>query len=192
MRKDIVIRPENVNDFSEIDALIKRSFAEGTNYSDGTDVIELVKEIRGAKYYIPELSFVAELDGKLVGHFMFSHFPLSSSAKQADYDKSIIKTDTVMLAPVAVHADYLRQGIGLTMLELGIQKVKKMGYKGIQVEGNPAFYNRLGFETSSKYNIYPTSGWPLEMPECMMYMETYPGSLSGISGYVIYDMYKNA
>ena len=192
MREDITIRLENVNDFSEIDALVKRSFVEGTNYSDGTDVIELIREIRTGKYYIPELSFVAELDGKLVGHFMFSHFPLSSSAKQADYDKSIIKTDTVMLAPVAVHADYLRQGIGLTMLKLGIQKVKEMGYKGIQVEGNPAFYNKLGFETSSKYNIYPTSGWPLERPECMMYMENYPGSLKGISGYVIYDMYEHA
>lgn len=192
MRDDITIRPENENDYNEIEILIKHSFTKGTNYSDGTDVIELIKEIRAGKYYIPELSFVAELDGKLAGHFMFSHFPLSASAKQADYDKTIIKTDTVMLAPVAVHADYLKQGVGSTMLKLGIQKVKEMGYKGIQVEGNPAFYNKVGFETSSKYNIYPTSGWPLERPECMMYMETYPGSLEGISGYVIYDMYKHA
>lgn len=192
MRDDITIRPEEEKDFNEIDKLVIDSFTKGTNYSDGSDVVLLIKEIRAGKYYIPELSFVAELDGKIVGHFMFSHFPLSSSPTQANYDRDIVRTEIVMLAPVSVHGDYLRQGIGSTMLKLGIEKVKEMGYKGIQVEGDPAFYNKVGFVTSAKYNIHPTSGWALENPECMMYMETYPGSLKGISGYVIYDMYKNA
>jgi putative acetyltransferase len=191
MRKDIIIRQENKKDFDEINKLVIYSFTEGTNYSDGTDVVALIKEIRDGQYYIPKLSQVAEINGKIVGHFMFSHFPLSSTAKKADYDKSIIKTETVMLAPVSVHADYLRQGVGSTMIKLGIQKVKDDGYKGIQVEGNPAFYNTLGFITSSKFNIYPTSGWPMQSPECMMYQETHPGSLEGISGYVIFDMYQN-
>lgn len=192
MRNDVTIRPEKREDFDEINELVIRSFSEGTNYSDGKGEVALIEEIRNGKYYIPELSFVAEINGKIVGHFMFSHFPLSSSADVADYDRDIVRTDTVMLAPVSVHADYLRQGVGTAMLKLGIERVKALGYKGIQVEGNPAFYNTLGFETSSKFNIYPTSGWPMERPECMMYMETYPGSLSGISGYVIYDMYKHA
>jgi putative acetyltransferase len=192
MKNDITIRAEIVNDYEEIDNLVTRSFTEGTDYSDGTDIIALIKEIRAGQYYIPELSLVAEMNGKMVGHFMFSHFPLSTSAKEANYDRSIVKTDIVMLAPVSVHADFFRQGVGSTMIELGIKKVKENGYKGIQVEGNPAFYNKLGFVTSSKYNIYPTSGWPVTNPECMMYMETYPGSLEGISGYVIYNMYENA
>lgn len=192
MRTDISIRPEEEKDFDEIDQMVRDSFTKGTNYSDGSDVVALIKEIRAGKYYIPDLSFVAELNGKIVGHFMFSHFPLSTSPTEANYDRNITKTETVMLAPVAVHADYLRLGIGLTMLKLGIEKVKERGYKGIQVEGNPAFYNKVGFVSSSKYNIHPTSGWALENPECMMYMETYPGSLKGISGYVIYDMYKYA
>jgi len=192
MRKDITIRAENEKDFEEINKLVIRSFTEGTDYSDGTDVVALIKEIRDGQYYIPELSLVAEINGKIVGHFMFSHFPLSTTAKKADYDRSIKKTETVMLAPVSVHADYFRQGVGSTMIKLGIEKVKEKDYKGIQVEGNPAFYNTLGFITSSKYNIYPTSGWPMQAPECMMYQETYSGSLEGFLGYVVYDMYKNA
>lgn len=191
MRKDLTIRPENEKDFDEIKHLVLRSFREGTSYSDGKGEVALIEEIRAGQYYIPELSFVAEINGQIVGHFMFSHFPLSQS-KEADYDKSIIKTDIVMLAPVSVHADYFRQGIGSTMIKLGIEKVKEKGYKGIQVEGDPAYYNKLGFVRSSKYNIYPTSGFPMENPDCMMYMELYPGALKGISGYVIYDMYENA
>lgn len=97
-----------------------------------------------------------------------------------------------MLAPVSVHADYLRQGIGSTMIQLGIERVKEKGYKGITVEGNFNFYNKVGFRTSSEYSIFPTSGWPMTEPRCMMCQETYPGSLNGISGYIVYDMYYNA
>ena len=69
MNKNIIIRPEQHKDYKDIISLILRSFQEGTDYSDGSDIIALVEEIRDSKYYIPELSFVAELDGKIVGHF---------------------------------------------------------------------------------------------------------------------------
>lgn len=190
MTNKITIRPEEHKDYKDIVSLILRSFKEGTDYSDGTDIIALVEEIRDSKYYIPELSFVAEMDERIVGHFLFSHFPLSPM-KEGGYDDS--KTsEIVMLAPVSVHADHFRQGIGKTMLEMGIERVKEMGYKGITVEGNFNFYNKVGFKTSSEYNIFPTSGWPMEDPRCQMAQETYEGSLNGISGYIVYDMYYNA
>ena len=78
------------------------------------------------------------------------------------------------------------------MLRLGIEKVKAAGYKGITVEGNYRFYNEVGFRTSSEFGIYPTSGIPLGEPRCMMCQETSPGSLAGIQGYIVYDMYYNA
>lgn len=186
----ITIRPEEHKDYQSIVSLILRSFREGTDYSDGTDIIALVEEIRDSKYYIPSLSFVAERDGKVVGHFLFSHFPLSPTPDGGHGDGA--DSDIVMLAPVSVHADYFRQGIGSTMLRLGIEKVKEAGYKGITVEGNYKFYNKVGFRTSSEFGIYPTSGFPLKEPRCMMCQETYKGSLSGISGYIVYDMYFHA
>lgn len=188
MRNDIIIRPETHKDYKDIISLVLRSFSEGTSYSDGTDIIALIEEIRDSKYYIPELSFVAELDGKIVGHFLFSHFPLSETKEggsKSDYG-------IVMLAPVSVHADYFHKHIGLTMLKKGIEKVKELGYRGVTVEGDYHFYNRVGFRTSSEYGIYPTSGFPMTEPRCMMCMETEEGSLKGIGGYVIYDMYYNA
>lgn len=97
-----------------------------------------------------------------------------------------------MLAPVSVHADYFRRGIGSAMLKMGIEKVREAGFNGITVEGNFRFYNTVGFRTSSEYNIYPTSGIPLDEPRCMMCRETREGSLDGMSGYIVYDMYYNA
>ena len=186
----ITIRPEEHKDYKNIVSLILRSFREGTNYSDGTDIIALVEEIRDSENYIPELSFVAELDGEIVGHFLFSHFPLSPTEKGGHGKEA--DSEIVMLAPVSVHADHFRKGIGSTMLKLGIEKVKEAGYKGITVEGNYKFYNKVGFRTSSEFGIFPTSGYPLTEPRCMMCQETYKGSLDGIHGYVVYDMYFNA
>ena len=190
INKKITIRPEEHKDYKSIISLILRSFQEGTDYSDGTDIIALVEEIRDSKYYIPELSFVAELNDRIVGHFLFSKFPLSPT-KEGGYVNAE-NSEIVMLAPVSVHADYFRQGIGTAMLNLGIEKVKELGYKGITVKGNYNFYNRVGFRTSSEYNIFPTSGYPMEEPRCMMCQETYEGSLDGMHGYIVYDMYFNA
>ena len=190
MNNKITIRPEEHRDYKDIISLILRSFREGTDYSDGTDIIALVEEIRDSKFYIPELSFVAELDGKVVGHFLFSKFPLSPTKEGGHSDNT--DSGIVMLAPVSVHAVYFRQGVGSAMLKMGIEKVRDMGYKGITVEGNYLFYNKVGFRTSSEYNILPTSGYPMIEPRCMMCQETYKGSLDGIHGYIVYDMYFNA
>ena len=186
----ITIRPEQHKDYKDIVSLVLRSFKEGTDYSDGTDIVALIEEIRNSEYYIPELSFVAELDGEIVGHFLFSRFPLSKTPEGGH--GGAIDTDIVMLAPVSVHADHLRQGIGSAMIGLGIEKVKEMGFSGIIVEGNYRFYNTVGFRTSSEYGIYPVSGYPMTEPRCQMCMETFPGSLKDRGGYVVYDMYYNA
>ena len=190
MNQKLIIRPEEHRDYKSIVSLILRSFQEGTDYSDGTDIIALVEEIRDSKYYIPELSFVAELDGRIVGHFLFSRFPLSPTKEGGHQDET--DSGIVMLAPVSVHADYFRQGIGTAMLTMGIEEVKKRGYRGITVEGNYKFYNRLGFRTSSEFGIYPTSGYPMQEPRCMMCQETRKGSLNGVHGYIVYHMYFNA
>jgi len=151
----------------------------------------MVEDIRTNKYYIPDLSFVAELEGKIVGHFIFSHFPLGRTFNMGNFDKDIIKTDIVMLAPVSVHLEHLRQDIGRTMLLLGIEEIRKRGYKGINVEGNPMFYNKVGFQTSAKFNIYLSENCviPQKHPDSIMTMELYDGALKGITGYVDYSMY---
>lgn len=187
--QQVTIRPEERRDYRSIVSLILRSFREGTSYSDGTDVVALVEEIRVSPYYIPELSFVAEMDGQIVGHFLFSRFPLAPTPAGGC---RCTDTGIVMLAPVSVHADYFRRGIGTAMLTQGIEAVRKAGFRGITVEGNFNFYHKVGFRTSSEFGIYPTSGYPMQEPRCMMAQETFPGSMAGIHGYVVYDMYHNA
>lgn len=166
-------------DIDKICTLVRESFAKGTDYSDGKLEEKLVREITAKKYYVPELSFVAELDGEAVGFCMLSKFPLGG--KYAD--------EFLILTPVAVDYRYLRQGIGKRMLTMAIQRAKNAGFKGILVEGNPAFYHTVGFSTSSDFEIYPSESVHLLAPECLMAMELYENSLADINGYVDYSMY---
>lgn len=46
MNEKLIIRPEEHRDYKDIVSMILRSFREGTDYSDGTDIIALVEEIR--------------------------------------------------------------------------------------------------------------------------------------------------
>ena len=190
IRNDITIRPENPADFDVIDELVRRSFSEHTGYSDGSGEVALIHEIRASRYYRPEFSFVALLEGEIVGHFLLSAFPLSPTP-HGGYDPAA-EPEFLLLGPVAVHADQYRKGIGETMLHLGLEAAKKTAYRGILVEGDFHFYNRLGFRTSTEYGIHATGGYPLEEPRCQMCMEIRPGSLEGSTGYVVYDMYENA
>lgn len=48
MKHNIVIRPEKHRDFKDIVSLVLRSFKEGTDYSDGTDIVALIEKIRDA------------------------------------------------------------------------------------------------------------------------------------------------
>ena len=66
----IDIRPEIPADYDEIRQLVRRSF-ETAEHTNG-DEYNLVGRLRNSRAYIPELSLVAERDGKLAGHIMFT------------------------------------------------------------------------------------------------------------------------
>lgn len=53
MIDQLTIRPETHKDYKDIISLVLRSFQEGTDYSDGTDIVALIEEIRDSEYYIP-------------------------------------------------------------------------------------------------------------------------------------------
>lgn len=176
----LTIRPERREEYESIDQLVLDSFAKGTDYSDGAEELDVIAEIRAKEYYLPKLSFVAEADGKTVGHFMLSKFYLKDQKQEG----------LLLLAPVAVDYRYLHQGIGKEMLKLGFQEAVKYGYKGIVVEGNPDFYHKVGFRSASEFEIYPSKYVQLPSPECLMAMELVPEGLSDIHGEVAYEMYE--
>lgn len=141
----MIIRQENQNDFDTIYDVVKTAF-KSAKESDGTEQ-DLVNDLRNGESYINELSLVAVIDEKIVGHIMFT------KAKAGD---EIV----LALAPLSVLPDYQKQGIGTALIKEGHKIAKKLGYHYSVVLGSENYYPRLGYLPAIKFGIKA----PFEVP----------------------------
>jgi putative acetyltransferase len=82
-----------------------------------------------------EISLVAVEGGAVVGHVLLS--PMIAPMK------------ALGLGPVAVAPDRQRQGIGSHLVREGIERARAAGWEAVFVLGEPAYYNRFGFDTDA-------------------------------------------
>jgi putative acetyltransferase len=163
----VTLRHETGKDYSEITRVNDLAFgrtAEG----------KLIKQLRKKDYFVAELSIVAEYNGKIVGHLLFTPVEIRSNLQ---------KHQTLTLAPMAVLPEYQKKSIGKLMLIFGLQEAKDLGYRSAVVLGHPSYYPRFGFEPASKWEI--TSPFPAP-DEAFMALELLSGGLQGISGKVVF------
>ena len=161
--------------------LVEAVFTASESAEDGALVRTLVEEIRGKRFYLPELELIMvdETDCP-IGYCMFSRFHLNGK-----YENELL-----LLSPVAVKTELQRQHISKELIEYGLKKAAAMGYKAVIVEGNPMNYRSRGFVTSVDYGITAHESVGLPAPECLMVRELIPGGLSGIHGQVCYADYE--
>jgi putative acetyltransferase len=121
----------------------------------------------------PLVSLVAEDNGAVVGHIMFS--PVSLSGHPG--------LRIMGLAPMAVYPERQREGIGSALVLAGLERCKQLGFGAVVVLGHPAYYPRFGFSPSARFGI----GCEYEVPEeVFMVIELQAGFLQGASGKVKY------
>ena len=121
----------------------------------------------------PLVSLVAERDGSVVGHILFS--PVSLEGRS---DLRIMG-----LAPMAVTPDRQRSGIGSALIRAGLDECRRLGFSAVVVLGHPEYYPRFGFSPAVRYGIRSEYDVP---DEVFMALELVPGCLRGPSGTVRY------
>jgi putative acetyltransferase len=164
----IVIVPESPDRIDAIAQINRQAFG-------GEEEVDLVAKIRDSEYFIPELSLIALVDGEPVGHIMFSPVHVVSLQK---------RTPLLSLAPMAVHPEHQRKGIGSKLVEQGLAAAKSLGHRAVIVIGHPGYYPRFGFMPASAFRIAS----PFDVPdEAFMALELEPGALKGIAGTVEYS-----
>ena len=126
----MIIRQEHNKEFHSIYALVKAAF-ESAEHADGNEP-DLVNALRKSDSYIPELSLVAEIDGKIVGHIMFTKLKIGNQVQLA-------------LAPLSVLPDYQKQGIGTALIQEGHTRARALGYEYSVVLGSEKYYPRTGY-----------------------------------------------
>ena len=122
------------------------------------------------------LSLVATLDGQVVGHILFS------PATIGENETSAVVTGAG-LAPMAVHPEHQRRGIGSKLIAAGTEKLKADGCPFIIVLGHPNYYPRFGFTPASTFGV--KCEWDVP-PEAFMLLVLDQPKISGISGLAKY------
>ena len=162
----IAIRKEREADHRAVEELTRRAFYN--MYIPGCVEHYLVHIMRGHEDFIPELDFVLELDGRIIGNIMYTKARL---ADEAGEEKEILT-----FGPVSVAPEHQRKGYGRMLIEHSFEKAKEMGYDVIVIFGSPANYVSRGFRSCKKYNICLEGG---KFPAAMLVKELAPGALDG-------------
>jgi len=166
----VQVRVENENDLQAIRAVNQSAFETP---SEANLVDALRKQVQ------PIVSLVAEENGQIVGHIMFSPVSLSG---HSDFK-------VMGLAPMAVAPEHQNKGIGSALVKAGLEQCKQLGFSAVVVLGHPKYYPRFGFSPASKFRIDSEYDVP---DEVFMAMELMPEGLSGKSGKVrFHDAFSN-
>lgn len=140
----------------------------------------MVDAIRASESFIPGLSLVAEEDGQVVGHILFSRISIETEAG---------RVLALALAPMAVLPGHQNRGIGSALVRYGLKECKRLGHEIVIVLGHHNYYPCFGFSAELARDLDCPFG---DAGDAWMALELIPGALSGVRGNVIYpEPFKN-
>lgn len=168
-RPHIIIRKEEACDLPDVSQVNATAFQR-------PDEAELVNALRtNPAAFVADLSLVAEVDGTIVGHILFTRCWIE--------DGSGNSVESLALAPMAVLPELQRKGIGDRLVRSGLERARNLGSRSVIVLGHAHYYPRFGFTQADAWNIRA----PLDVPaDHYMAIELVPGALATVSGIVRY------
>jgi putative acetyltransferase len=138
-----VIRDERPEDRAAVRRVEEAAFGRA-------DEADIVDALRADDAWA--LSLVAEVDGEIVGHLLFS------------------RGDRAMtLGPLAVLPAHQRSGVGAALMRQGLARVREP----VVLLGHPDYYTRFGFHPAAPLGI--TNQWGIDDPAWMVRGELSPG-----------------
>lgn len=169
----IKIRNEQETDYKKVEEITRKAFYN--LYIPGCAEHYLVHIMRQHKDFLPELDFVIEKDGQIIGNVMYTKARL--------VDENGEEKQIITFGPVSILPEYQRKGYGKMLLEYSFEKAAGLGYEVIVIFGNPGNYVSRGFKSCKKYNICIEDG---TFPAAMLVKELKADALDGRK-WIYYD-----
>jgi len=172
MKHDCIIRLETSKDHATVEYLVRESF--WNVYRPGCLEPYVLHCLRTDPAFIPELDFVMEKDGEIIGQNVFMHASIA-----ADDGRQI---PILTMGPICIKPELKRQGYGKQLLDYSVAQAAKLGAGAVCFEGNIGFYGKSGFAYASQFGIR-YHGLP-EGADASFFLckELIPGYLDGITG----------
>lgn len=138
-KNNIIIRNEKKNEHRLVENLVRESF--WNVYRPGCLEHYVLNQLRDDPAFVPELDFVMEKAGKVIGQNIFMRAEI-----QADDGRKI---PIMTMGPIGILPEYKRQGYGKILLDYSLERAKEEGCKAVCFEGNIDFYGKSGFAPAS-------------------------------------------
>ncbi|MDD6081449.1 MAG: N-acetyltransferase [Oscillospiraceae bacterium] len=171
-KNNIIIRLERKEEYREVENLVRESF--WNVYRPGCLEHYVLNQLRNDEAFVPELDFVMEKDGVIIGQNIFMRAVI-----KADDGRDI---PIMTMGPICIAPELKRQGYGKILLDYSLEKAKEMGCGALCFEGNIDFYGRSGFKYASEYGIRYHGLPEGEDASFFLCRELTEGYLDGISG----------
>lgn len=165
--RNLIIRTETPRDFPKVYEVNSTAFGR-------SEEAQLVDRLRSGDTFLDELSLVACIDNKIVGHILFTKIEIVNNDR---------KNNSIALAPIAVLPRYQKKGIGSQLVKEGLKKAKDLGHKSVVVLGHERFYPKFGFSPAHKWNIKAPFNVPIAS---FMALELEDGAFDNVDGVVQY------
>lgn len=141
----IVVRRERPGDEAAIADVHRAAFAPSTGE------ITLVELLRAGAGWIPALSLVAEVGGRIAGHVVTSRGWLVTAGAERP---------ALGLGPLGVLPGLHGGGVGSALVQATIGAASALDEEVICLLGDPRYYGRFGFVLASTVGIEPpVAGW---------------------------------
>ena len=172
MKNDCIIRLERTEEHRETETLVREAF--WNVYRPGCLEHYVLNQLRNDEAFVPELNFVMEKDGRLIGQNMFMRAVI-----KADDGRDI---PIMTMGPICITPELQGKGYGKILLDYSLEKAAELGCGALCFEGNINFYGKSGFTYASDFGIRYHS-----LPEgadasFFLCKELKNGYLDGISG----------
>jgi predicted N-acetyltransferase YhbS len=165
---NIKIRLEEKSDYREVETLTKQAF--WNIHVPGCDEHYLVHVLRDCPAFIPQLDLVMELNGKIIGHIIYTKAKIVNEGQEKE---------VLTFGPVSIHPDYQGLGYGSKLINHSLGKAKELGYKLLVIYGDPDYYRRFAFLSGEDYDIYSSDGY---YNPALQVLELEESALDNISG----------
>ncbi len=169
---NIIIRLEKQEEYREVENMVRESF--WNVYRPGCLEHYVLNQLRHDPAFIPELDFVMEEEGKLIGQNMFMRATI-----KADDGRDV---PIMTMGPICITPERKRKGYGKILLDYSLEKAKELGCGAVCFEGNIDFYGKSGFTQASTFGIRYHGLPEGEDASFFLCKELIPGYLDGITG----------
>ena len=171
-KNDYIIRLERKEEYRETERLVRESF--WNVYRPGCLEHYVLNQLRNDPAFVPELDFVMEKGGRLIGQNIFVRANI-----KADSGSDI---PILTMGPICIAPEFKRQGYGKILLDYSLEKAAQLGFDAVCFEGNINFYGKSGFTFAREFGIR-YHGLPEDADSSFfLCKELTPNYLDGITG----------